>query len=71
MGWDLILEYVIGVSATANALSQYINSVCDNKIKHALKEAMPLNVSSLAEYPDFLAFFLALAIACIFCFLIF
>lgn len=62
MGWDLILEYVIGVSATTNALSQYINSVVNNKVQIALKNAMPMHVTSLASYPDFLAFGLAIAI---------
>ncbi|RNA31175.1 cationic amino acid transporter 3 isoform X1, partial [Brachionus plicatilis] len=62
MGWDLILEYVIGVSAATNALSQYINSLTGNKIKMALMESMPLNISSLAPYPDFLAFALTILI---------
>jgi cationic amino acid transporter 2 len=56
IGWDLILEYMIGSAGTANALSQYINSLCDNKIKNALREAMPMNIHGLGPYPDFLAF---------------
>ncbi len=62
MGWDLILEYLIGVSATANALSQYINSVAGDKIKIALETAMPIHLSSLAPYPDFLGAVLCLAV---------
>lgn len=53
-----------GVSATTNALSQYINSLTGNKIKIALMESMPLNIASLAPYPDFLAFFLSILIIC-------
>jgi cationic amino acid transporter 3 len=62
MGWDLILEYVIGVAASANALSQYINSVSNDKIKLALESAMPMYVQGLAPYPDFLATALSLVV---------
>ena len=55
IGWDLVLEYMIGAAGNANALSQYINSLCGNQIKNALKHAMPLNIHGLAPFPDFLA----------------
>ncbi|CAF0761137.1 unnamed protein product [Brachionus calyciflorus] len=62
MGWDLILEYVIGVSASTNSLSQYINSLAGDKIREYLRNAIPINIRSLASYPDFLAFGLAIVI---------
>ena len=62
LGWDLILEYVIGVSSGASALSRYIDSLFDNKIQRALIGAMPMDVEGLATYPDFLAFILVLLI---------
>lgn len=62
LGWDLILEYVIGVSSGASALSRYIDSLCDNKIKHAFRAAMPIDIDHLAPYPDFLAFGLVIII---------
>ena len=55
IGWDLIMEYMIGAAGIANALSQYINSLSGNKIKTALMEAMPMNLAGLGPYPDFLA----------------
>ena len=55
IGWDLILEYMIGAASNANALSQYINSLCGNKVKNALKEALPMYINGLGSYPDFLA----------------
>ncbi len=55
IGWDLILEYMIGAAGNANALSQYINSLCSNQIKNALRQAMPLHIHGLAFFPDFLA----------------
>ena len=46
---------MIGAAGNANALSQYINSLCDNKIKNTIKAAMPLHIHGLAPFPDFLA----------------
>jgi hypothetical protein len=45
-----------GSASTANALSQYIDSLCGNKIAHSFRSAMPINVVGLGPYPDFLAF---------------
>ena len=62
LGWDLILEYVIGVSSGASALSRYIDSLFDNKIQDALRGAMPMDLEGIAQYPDFLAFVLVMVI---------
>ncbi|CAG9862945.1 unnamed protein product [Phyllotreta striolata] len=56
IGWNLILEYVIGTASVASGMSNYINSLVDNKIKDTLQEWMPMNVSFLSPYPDFLSF---------------
>lgn len=64
MGWDLILEYMIGVASVSNALSKYINFLCGNRIENALKAAMPMNVTGLGPYPDFFAFFLVMIVTC-------
>lgn len=55
IGWDVILEYVIGTSSTASALSQYIDNLCGNKISMALNNSLHMNVPGLAPYPDFFA----------------
>jgi amino acid transporter len=60
MGWDLILEYIIGVAAVGNALSQYIDVFADRKISSFLLEYLPMNVPGLGPYPDLLAFGLIL-----------
>lgn len=62
LGWDLILEYVIGVSSGASALSRYIDSLCHYKIQEVFRTYMPMNIKNLAPYPDFLAFVLVLLI---------
>lgn len=65
MGWDLILEYMIGVASVANALSKYIDFLAGNRIQNALKAAMPMNVPGLGPYPDFFAFFLVSIVTCL------
>ena len=45
-----------GASSVASGLSQYIDSLTDGAIKNAFRESMPINVSNLAPYPDWLAF---------------
>uniref|UniRef100_A0A1B6DYI8 Cationic amino acid transporter C-terminal domain-containing protein n=1 Tax=Clastoptera arizonana TaxID=38151 RepID=A0A1B6DYI8_9HEMI len=55
IGWNLILEYVIGTASVARALSNYIDNLAGNVMQSALKEALPINVSFLSPYPDFLS----------------
>jgi amino acid transporter len=62
MGWDLIMEYMIGSAGTANALSKYINSLSGNKIQDALKSSLSMNIPTLASYPDLLALGLVLIV---------
>lgn len=62
LGWDLILEYVIGVSSGASAISGYVDSLAQYKISKALQNAMPMNVPNFASYPDFLSFSFVLII---------
>jgi amino acid transporter len=62
IGWDVILEYVIGTSSTASMLSAYIDFLADNKISKAFKDSMPMNSPGVGEYPDFLAFGLCIFI---------
>jgi len=62
IGWHVILEYVIGTSTAASALSKYIDSLFDNQISEAFKRAMPMYSDLFAPYPDWLAFGLAIFI---------
>ena len=55
-------NYKKGVSSGASALSRYVDSLSGNKIREYLREHLPMNVSSFAEYPDFLAFAFVLLI---------
>jgi hypothetical protein len=62
MGWDLILEYIIGVSSVSNALSQYIDFLSNNKIKKFLISIFPFYVNGLGQYFDLLAFSLCIVV---------
>ncbi|XP_037040467.1 cationic amino acid transporter 3-like [Bradysia coprophila] len=56
IGWNLILEYVIGASSVARGLSGYIDALTGNQMGNYWLSVMPMNVDFLAEYPDILSF---------------
>ncbi|CAH2295282.1 cationic amino acid transporter 4 [Pelobates cultripes] len=56
IGWNVILEYMIGGAAVARAWSGYLDSMFDHKIKNYTETHIgSWNVPFLAHYPDFLA----------------
>ncbi|XP_075425136.1 cationic amino acid transporter 4 [Ascaphus truei] len=56
IGWNVILEYMIGGAAVARAWSGYLDSMFDHKIKNFTETHVGTwNVQFLAHYPDFLA----------------
>ncbi|EEB13784.1 Low-affinity cationic amino acid transporter, putative [Pediculus humanus corporis] len=63
IGWNLILEYVIGTASVAKALSVYIDALANNTMKDTLQTMFPINVSFLSSYPDFLSFFFVMIVA--------
>lgn len=65
IGWNLILEYVIGTSSVARAFSSYFDSLIDNKIQHFFREYLPMNIDGLSKYPDFFAFAITLLITAV------
>uniref|UniRef100_A0A1B6M8U7 Cationic amino acid transporter C-terminal domain-containing protein n=2 Tax=Graphocephala atropunctata TaxID=36148 RepID=A0A1B6M8U7_9HEMI len=63
IGWNLILEYIIGAASVARGLSNYIDSLSGKVMSHALTEAMPIRVPWLSPYPDFLSFTFILVVS--------
>lgn len=56
IGWNVILEYMIGGAAVARAWSGYLDSIFDHRIKNFTEtHAGTWHVPFLAHYPDFLA----------------
>ncbi|KAI5639111.1 amino acid permease domain-containing protein [Phthorimaea operculella] len=62
IGWNLILEYVIGTASVAKGMANYIDSLCNNTMGKTMTEIMPIRIPFMAEYPDFLAFGLVMLI---------
>ncbi|XP_060529689.1 high affinity cationic amino acid transporter 1 isoform X2 [Cylas formicarius] len=56
IGWNLILEYVIGTASVARGLSNYIDALAGNHIRLGLRDFAPMDINFLSQYPDFLAF---------------
>nr|CAD7259507.1 unnamed protein product [Timema shepardi] len=63
IGWNLILEYVIGTASVARGLSNYIDALTDNVMHKTMIEVMPININFLSDYPDFLAFGIIMLLA--------
>lgn len=68
IGWNLILEYVIGTASVARGLSGYLDALFNNTMSNTLKEVMPINVSFLGKYPDFFSFVMVILLACLLAF---
>ncbi|XP_055947666.1 high affinity cationic amino acid transporter 1-like isoform X2 [Argiope bruennichi] len=56
IGWNLVLEYVIGTASVARGYSNYLDSIFNETIARHLNATLPINLPSLSSYPDFLAF---------------
>ncbi|XP_044754713.1 cationic amino acid transporter 3-like [Coccinella septempunctata] len=60
IGWNLILEYVIGTASVARGFTNYLDTLVDHKISNTLTDWLPINISFLSSYPDFVSFALVL-----------
>ncbi|XP_052741303.1 cationic amino acid transporter 2-like [Bicyclus anynana] len=61
IGWNLILEYIIGAASVVKALSEYLDSLLGKAISTTLYEWMPMDSPHLAKYPDLFAFTVVMA----------
>jgi len=55
IGWNLILEYIIGVSSVARGFTANLDALVDGKISKFMTSAIPMHITGLAPYPDFIA----------------
>lgn len=66
IGWNLILEYMIGAAAVSRAWSAYFDSVIGDHIRQWVTTHVgTINVHGLGNYPDFLAFSVCMLITLI------
>lgn len=60
----MLLIYIIpGTSSAARGLSGYIDELFENKMSSYLKNALPIDIDFLADYPDFFSFFIVILLA--------
>ncbi|KAJ8966976.1 hypothetical protein NQ314_003199 [Rhamnusium bicolor] len=59
IGWNLILEYVIGSASVARGLSLYLDTLINNTMENTFRDIAPINIPYLSEYFDFFAFGIA------------
>lgn len=69
-GWGGLINFVTfaGTASVARGLSGYLDALINNSMSTTLKEAMPINVSFLGDYPDFFSFGMVMLLACILAF---
>lgn len=64
IGWNILLEHMIGAASVARAWSGYVDSLCNGAISNfTLATVGQLHEDLLGKYPDFLAFFVCLGYA--------
>ncbi|XP_073843911.1 cationic amino acid transporter 2 isoform X2 [Musca autumnalis] len=56
IGWNLILEYMIGTAAVCRGISLYLDTLINDTLKTTFAEISPMNASFLGSYFDFFAF---------------
>lgn len=56
IGWNLILEYVIGTASVARGFSGYVDTLIGDAIATLLSEWTPLQINGLSPYFDLFAF---------------
>lgn len=56
VGWNLILEYIIGAASISKGLSLYIDSLLGDTMKNSFKQIAPISWDFLASYFDFFSF---------------
>jgi cationic amino acid transport permease len=66
IGWNLVLEYLIGTASVARGYSAYIDSLVSEtgwSFQEFFRSIMPINVSQLSKYPDLLASFITISLS--------
>lgn len=61
IGWNLILEYVIGTASVARSYANYVDFLFDNAIENFFSKYFSLPVTTwFSSYPDLFAFTLTM-----------
>lgn len=63
IGWNLILEYLIGSAASVKALFLYFDNLANNTMSHYFEQTMPMKGGQIATYADVFSLALSLVFA--------
>ncbi|XP_015372124.1 PREDICTED: high affinity cationic amino acid transporter 1-like [Diuraphis noxia] len=63
IGWNLLIEHLIGTASVAKAMSNYCDSLLGNPQRKYMTEYFPLHIGFLADYPDLASFVVIVVIA--------
>ncbi|CAB3386521.1 Hypothetical predicted protein [Cloeon dipterum] len=63
IGWNLVLEYVVGSASVVRGLSGYVDNLFGNVMAKAFQDLLSIDVNFLSPYIDFFAFGLSLVFA--------
>uniref|UniRef100_A0A336KV32 CSON000105 protein n=1 Tax=Culicoides sonorensis TaxID=179676 RepID=A0A336KV32_CULSO len=67
IGWNLLLEYIIGSASVSKGLSLYLDTLINDTFKNTFTQIAPMHWDFLADYFDFFSFcvplFLGVAMA--------
>ncbi|CAJ0566208.1 unnamed protein product, partial [Mesorhabditis spiculigera] len=64
IGWNIILEHMLGAAAVARSWSGYLDSLLGNRIRNITEAELGVIDSTVfGEYPDFVAFLIVIIVA--------
>ncbi|CAG9760628.1 unnamed protein product [Ceutorhynchus assimilis] len=63
IGWNLILEYLIGSASCVKALFLYFDNLANNTMSHFFQQTMPMNGGQIATYADIFSLALSIVFA--------
>lgn len=68
IGWNLVLEYMIGAASTAKSITLYLDALTNHAPSTFLTRYLPLHIPSLSSYPDIISFAFIIVLAIVVCF---
>lgn len=68
IGWNLIMEYVIGCASVARGLSNYLDQLFGNVMQTSFQSVVHLHVSFLSPYIDFFSFIISFLLSVVLAF---
>ncbi|XP_030573161.1 cationic amino acid transporter 3-like [Drosophila novamexicana] len=65
IGWNLVLEYIVGTASVARGLTSYVDALVDYKISGALMSIVTFDFKYMSHYLDLMSFTMILLLTCL------